>query len=58
MIRKITISLQVNGQPIKAQVEPRLTLADFLRKHLKLTGTHQKSGRVGVARGRLSVAAT
>ena len=40
MIRTITISLQVNGEPIKAQVEPRLTLADFLRKHLKLTGTH------------------
>jgi aerobic-type carbon monoxide dehydrogenase small subunit (CoxS/CutS family) len=40
MIRNITISLQVNGEPVKAQVEPRLTLADFLRKHLKLTGTH------------------
>jgi carbon-monoxide dehydrogenase small subunit len=40
MIRTITISLQVNGEPIEAQVEPRLTLADFLRKHLKLTGTH------------------
>ncbi len=40
MIRKIAISLQVNGGSIQAQVEPRLTLADFLRKHLKLTGTH------------------
>jgi aerobic carbon-monoxide dehydrogenase small subunit len=40
MIGKIAISLQVNGAPIDAQVEPRLTLADFLRQHLKLTGTH------------------
>jgi carbon-monoxide dehydrogenase small subunit len=34
------ISLEVNGERIKAQVLPRLNLADFLREHLKLTGTH------------------
>jgi len=34
------IRLQVNGQPVQAQVEPRLTLADFLRERLRLTGTH------------------
>jgi carbon-monoxide dehydrogenase small subunit len=34
------ISLEVNGERIKAQVVPRLNLADFLREHLKLTGTH------------------
>jgi aerobic carbon-monoxide dehydrogenase small subunit len=36
----VSISLQVNGERIEAQVLPRLNLADFLREHLKLTGTH------------------
>src|SRR6202045_3451917 len=34
------ISLEVNRERIDAQVLPRLNLADFLREHLKLTGTH------------------
>lgn len=34
------IRLHVNGVPVEAGVEPRLTLADFLRHHLQLTGTH------------------
>lgn len=34
------ISLSVNGRAIEADVEVRLTLADFLRQHLRLTGTH------------------
>jgi carbon-monoxide dehydrogenase small subunit len=36
----ISISLTVNGGRVEAQVLPRLNLADFLREHLKLTGTH------------------
>jgi len=36
----IPISLQVNGEPVEAQILPRLNLADFLREHLSLTGTH------------------
>jgi carbon-monoxide dehydrogenase small subunit len=36
----LSISLQVNGERVDAQVLPRLNLADFLREHLKLTGTH------------------
>jgi carbon-monoxide dehydrogenase small subunit len=36
----LSISLYVNGERIDAQVLPRLNLADFLREHLKLTGTH------------------
>lgn len=35
-----SISLTVNGERISAQVPPRLNLADFLRDHLGLTGTH------------------
>jgi carbon-monoxide dehydrogenase small subunit len=34
------VSLVVNGERIDAYVLPRLNLADFLREHLKLTGTH------------------
>ena len=34
------ITLSVNGQQITAKVEPRTHLADFLRDHLRLTGTH------------------
>lgn len=36
----ISIELLVNGQAIKASVEPRTTLVDFLRDELSLTGTH------------------
>jgi carbon-monoxide dehydrogenase small subunit len=34
------LSLVVNGEPVDTHVLPRLNLADFLREHLKLTGTH------------------
>lgn len=40
MIAPISISLQVNGERVDAVVPPRLNLADFLREHLRLTGTH------------------
>jgi carbon-monoxide dehydrogenase small subunit len=36
----VPISLEVNGERVDAQVLPRLNLADFLREHLELTGTH------------------
>ena len=35
-----TISINVNGKPRSATVETRMTLVDFLRHELKLTGTH------------------
>ena len=35
-----TISVIVNGQKFDRTVEVRLTLADFLREELDLTGTH------------------
>ncbi len=34
------ITLRVNGETVQAEVEPRVHLADFLREHLSLTGTH------------------
>jgi aerobic-type carbon monoxide dehydrogenase small subunit (CoxS/CutS family) len=40
MIAKRPIELTVNGKRCEGLVEPRLSLADFLRDHLGLTGTH------------------
>jgi aerobic carbon-monoxide dehydrogenase small subunit len=36
----VFLSLSVNGERVETDVLPRLNLADFLREHLKLTGTH------------------
>src|SRR5207302_8753749 len=35
-----SLRVKVNGQAVKREVPPRLTLADFLRDRLRLTGTH------------------
>ena len=35
-----SITITVNGDEHKAEVEPRLLLAQFLRENLNLTGTH------------------
>ncbi len=40
MTAPIPITLSVNGESVSAHVLPRLHLADFLREHLGLTGTH------------------
>ena len=40
MTAQISISLEVNGERVDADVLPRTNLADFVREHLKLTGTH------------------
>jgi len=40
MTAPLAISLDVNGERVEAHVPPRINLADFLRDHLKLTGTH------------------
>lgn len=40
MTDPVSIALTVNGERVVAQVLPRLNLADFLREHLSLTGTH------------------
>lgn len=35
-----TINLTINGRKVRAEVEPRTSLADFLRNDQRLTGTH------------------
>lgn len=40
MPEKRTINLTVNGEQYQGAAEPRVTLADFLRDTLDLTGTH------------------
>ena len=37
---EVTVRMTVNGEPRQATVEPRYTLADFLRERCHLTGTH------------------
>ena len=37
---KHSVALTVNGRPVEATVESRLSLADFLRLELRLTATH------------------
>ncbi len=34
------VELLVNGRRVRARVEPRVTLADFVREQAHLTGTH------------------
>ena len=42
---KVRIRLEVNGKPVSAEIEPHVTLIEFLREHLALTGTKQGCGR-------------
>ena len=36
----VTIKVEVNGQEVEREVEPRMLLVHFLREELKLTGTN------------------
>ena len=36
----VELSVTVNGKAVTASVDPRMLLVEFLREHLKLTGTH------------------
>ena len=38
--RTLSIRFELNGNPVEANVPARMTLADCLRHHFKLTGTH------------------
>jgi aerobic carbon-monoxide dehydrogenase small subunit len=37
---ELAVAFSVNGRAVSLKVEPRITLADCLRRDLKLTGTH------------------
>jgi len=39
-VHEVPVEIVVNGLARRAEVEPRLTLADFLRERCGLTGTH------------------
>jgi len=36
----VSLSLTVNGKAVRAEVDPRTLLVDFIRNNLALTGTH------------------
>ena len=38
--KRMAITMAVNGAEVERLVEPRVSLADFLRQDLELTGTH------------------
>lgn len=42
---KAPITLNVNGKPLKAEVEPRMTLLDALRENFQLTGAKRVCDR-------------
>lgn len=36
----VEVSFTINGKPVKAQIEERTLLVNYLRDHLDMTGTH------------------
>ena len=36
----VPISMTINGKTVAADVDPRTLLVDFIRNHMRLTGTH------------------
>ena len=36
----VEVSFTINGKPVKAQIEERTLLVNYLRYHLNMTGTH------------------
>lgn len=40
MTAPMLIAIHVNGERVDGNILPRVSLADFLREHLQLTGTH------------------
>jgi aerobic-type carbon monoxide dehydrogenase small subunit (CoxS/CutS family) len=47
----LSVEVTVNGRRYKASVDPRRTLADFIRDDLGLTGTHLGCEHPGLGRG-------
>ena len=36
----VNVTMKVNGQSVSANIDPSMTLVEFIREHLRLTGTH------------------
>ncbi|MBC7711117.1 MAG: (2Fe-2S)-binding protein [Rhizobacter sp.] len=36
----VNVTMKVNGQSVSATIEASMTLVEFIREHLRLTGTH------------------
>ena len=41
----LSVALSINGEPVNAEVDTRLTLLDFLRERARLTGTKKGCNR-------------
>ena len=41
----VTVTLSINGEPVTAEVDARITLLDFLRERARLTGTKKGCNR-------------
>ena len=41
----VTVTLSINGEPVTAEVDARVTLLDFLREQARLTGTKKGCNR-------------
>ena len=50
----LSVSLNVNGRPVTATVEPRTQLCELLREELNLTGTHLDANRAFAVPAQLS----
>ena len=48
----LSVALSINGDPVKAEVDTRLTLLDFLRERARLTGTRKGATAASAARAR------
>jgi aerobic carbon-monoxide dehydrogenase small subunit len=37
---RVQLALEINGRPIRSEIEPRMLLVEFIREVARLTGTH------------------
>ncbi len=39
-VMKVLVSITVNGRVVRDEIDPRMLLVEFVREHMRLTGTH------------------
>ena len=37
---RVPLTIEINGRVIRDEVDPRMLLVEFVREHVRLTGTH------------------